>query len=141
LIFNPIVGGSGGHAFQALAPPNESVKEIDLHCGYGTGDSQSAYVIRGIRLYYTNGSRSQLFGRTTTDTRFYYFNPSELVNQMSIRAAWRADAIRFFTTKGFMNACGGGGADFPQNIGNGTLVGFWGRAAFDVDALGSIFEI
>jgi len=61
---------------------------------------------------------------------------------MSIKAAWRADAIRFNTTsKGSMEACGGGGENFPQNIGNGTLVGFWGRADSDVNALGSIFKV
>jgi len=58
LIVNPIVGGSGGHAFQALAPLNESVSGIELHCGYGTGDSKTVYVIRGIRLNYTDGSSS-----------------------------------------------------------------------------------
>jgi len=138
LIRNPVVGGSGGQPFTAVAPPNAYVRTIELWCGPYV---ENIYIIHGIRLVYTDGTASNLYGSKTTDPRSHTFDPQERVNYINIKATDRTDAIQLYTTISILDACGTGGSSHIQNPGDGRLVGFAGRAAKNVDALGSIFEV
>ncbi|KAM3556023.1 hypothetical protein MY1884_005281 [Beauveria asiatica] len=59
---------------------------------------------------------------------------------MTFNTGDRVDHIRLRTDDDVFAAGGNGGTPTEQNVGNGTLLGFNGHAADDIDRLGSTFR-
>ncbi|OAA33953.1 Mannose-binding lectin [Beauveria brongniartii RCEF 3172] len=136
IIENPEVGGSGGTPF-TLLKQGASVKK--LRTWSGTWSSANApYVIRGIQVIWSDGSESQKYGKGDKDFKEFTFDSK--VISMTLYAAQRLDKIHIATATDDFNAGGDGGEAFEQIVGNGTLLGFNGAAAWDIDRLGSVFQ-
>ncbi|KAE8380939.1 Jacalin-like lectin domain-containing protein [Aspergillus bertholletiae] len=140
LVKNTPVGGSNGTDFEFQRP--NPVRTIELWWGVGT-DIEDAIVLRGLRVSWVNETESASVGSHDSGLShtIINFSDGERVTQMTIRAGWRADKISFHTNKNFDYEAGGeGGEPYEQEVGNGTLLGFWGASGKDIDRLGAIFQ-
>ncbi|KAF1735517.1 hypothetical protein CRV24_004442 [Beauveria bassiana] len=122
VIDNPEVGGTG-------------VKRLRTW----TGSKNGPTVIRGIQVVWSDGSESQKFGEGVEGRQEFTLGPNSVVT-MTLNSGDRIDNIRITTKTDVFVAGGNGGKPTEQNVGNGTLLGFTGRAAWDIDSLGSVFR-
>ncbi|KAE8420440.1 Jacalin-like lectin domain-containing protein [Aspergillus pseudocaelatus] len=137
-IYNPPQGGPGGDDFEATpADDNATVTKIEVWCQDSPGGH---YSLSGLRITWSSGQTSRVYG-SEHDYNVFDFAKGDQVTTMFINAGGRADRVDLHTNKGHHFSAGGtGGIGYTQNIGNGKLVGFWGRAGNGIDALGSVFQ-
>ncbi|OJJ46411.1 hypothetical protein ASPZODRAFT_25537 [Penicilliopsis zonata CBS 506.65] len=138
---NPIVGGNGGDIFSAYGPSKSPVHTIDAWGDHGFDWATAFYIVKGVQLTFADGVKSAVFGTASGDHQSFTFNNGEKVKEMTIHASGRVDRIEITTNQSRSFAIGGsGGVPFSCHVGNGILLGFEGRSAGDVDAIGAAFQ-
>lgn len=124
-------------------------------CGWNTG--QPVLVVKGldvwyntsrlraIRVTYSDGSRSAVFGKIDDSHGSIVLDPGERVTSLTLwgnGVGTRCGRIRLTTEKGKILDVGkdtSGQDSFDIDVGAGILVGMMGRSGLDVDQLGAIF--
>ncbi|KAJ5623002.1 hypothetical protein N7490_011607 [Penicillium lividum] len=134
----PQYGGSGGTPFLIHPSIPSPIKTLEVYCGI-SDDPARPYVIRGLRVSWYIGPVSPLYGCETDRKSTYNFQPEERVVSMTIAGGVRLDSIDFTTTIGKFRAGGDGGMTYGLDVGSGVIVGWQGRAGWDIDALGVAF--
>ncbi|GIK05528.1 hypothetical protein Aspvir_009641 [Aspergillus viridinutans] len=137
----PEYGGGGGVPFSDYPSAASTLKKIEVWTGYE--NQGPSYVIKGIRLTWFDGEGPrEIHGMEgkEPDKLKYTFAKDEKVKLMTIRAGSRVDSIYFETDKdGTFSAGAEGGTEY-KDIGRGSIVGFRGAAAADLDRLGVAFR-
>lgn len=140
------IGGAGGSNFLAL-PKDKSgelsgavVKKLSL---WKTKDA-----LVGIRVWYSDGTFSALFGREKGTETSFTFIPGEQVTSLTIWGngiGTRAGRLFFTTNKDKTFDCGkdtSGQSSYPappESIGSGLMMGVFGRSGSEIDCFGFIF--
>lgn len=108
------------------------------------GDGRN--LLRKIQVTYEGGgsaSAGALGGASPTQYKAYTFDVvgKEIITKFSKRAGMRLDQIWFETDKAGNYIIGGTGGYYVStpDIGNGILLGFEGRAGWDVNQLAPVF--
>lgn len=138
--------GTGGDEFEEYALPQ--LQGVDAWYGYPDGILD----IRGLRLRYHTKELAE-YGTTEGEPNTSYnFDNGEKVTSMDI---WGTNeqvdgipsgfvtGIQFNTTRNqnvWLGDTSGGARPTHQTVGNGTFIGFSGRAGSDIDALGGVFS-
>lgn len=103
-------------------------------------------ILRKIQVTYEGGGTAAagaLGGASPTQYKEYTFNlpEKEVITQFSKRAGMRTDQIWFDTDKPGIYVLGGVGGHYVStpDLGNGILLGFEGRAGWDINQLAPVF--
>ena len=140
LIYNPYVGHEGGgQVFKAIpSNPKSSVSSLEGWTHNGPGDHE---VLKALRVRWDDGEE-KTYGHPSGHSKATTIHKSERIRRMNVGAGDWVDSIQYEST----HAPSGwkvGGDDGPpheQDVGNGVLMGFWGRAGSDIDELGAVFQ-
>ncbi|KAK8148697.1 hypothetical protein G3M48_009371 [Beauveria asiatica] len=137
VVDNPEVGGTGGRPF-SLFKQGQTVKRLRTWTGERSGDGRET-VIKGLQVVWSDNSESHKVGEGTEGRKEFQLGPNSVV-AMTFNTGYRVDRIHITTDRDVFVAGGNGGTPTEQNVGNGTLLGFKGHAAEDIDRLGSTFR-
>ncbi|KAM3434457.1 hypothetical protein MY4824_005409 [Beauveria thailandica] len=96
-------------------------------------------VITGLQVVWSDGSESRKVGEGTQNRQQFNLEPESVV-AMTFNTGYRVDRIYIKGKEDAFSAGGNGGTPTEQDVGNGTLLGFNGHAAVDIDRLGSTFR-
>ena len=132
------IGGGGGFGFQIhQISQGKLVRTVGIH--------YNNQYLRGIRLTYTDGTRSPLVGSAVQNYEELTLQPGETIVRASLWGngiGTRTGRIDFTTSRGNRLNVGRdtrGQTEYGMDVGSGILVGFAGRANVDIDALSFIF--
>ncbi|KAE8347804.1 hypothetical protein BDV24DRAFT_157281 [Aspergillus arachidicola] len=129
------VGSGLGLPFRAYGHANKTVKSIEV---YWDG-RHLLHSIKGIRITWSDGERSQLYGMRTLRRASYDFAQDERIQSMSIDAVLHVYRIQFTTNRGSFSAGGPGGLRNDVDVGNGVIIGIEGRSSLQIYKLGVAF--
>ena len=133
-----IIGGQGGAAFNFSGGDSGNIlQKIGVWAG--------PWMIRGVRLWLTNG-RMEQFGNPTGTYSEFAFARNELIDSMSLWSnedGKRLSAIKFRTNQKREFFAKMTERNLPQehplDIGSGICVGAMGRSGADIDSMGFVF--
>ncbi|KAB8222580.1 hypothetical protein BDV33DRAFT_168439 [Aspergillus novoparasiticus] len=156
---NDHIGGTGGDDFgDRLYHNGDPVTKVEFW--YGPGGDYDHEILRAIRVHW--GSDHDEAGATQEKRKGLLHTTHDLdkgkVQSLQIYGTFnldhpksgdtpdekgRVDSVRLLGLDAF--AAGGhwgydNGGNGEQDLGNGVLLGFWGKAGDDIDSLGSIFN-
>lgn len=140
LIWNPPVGHDNGDEFKAVQADSQgyvSGIEVFTHESAGGDDDDS---IKAINIIWSNGD-TETYGQADGDATTFEFEKSDRIKRFIIYAKDSINAIYLESERnpGGWRAGGSGGNAYEQDVGDGVLVGFWGRAGAGIYKLGAIF--
>ncbi|PKX89488.1 uncharacterized protein P174DRAFT_445998 [Aspergillus novofumigatus IBT 16806] len=130
----PSYGKNNNNPFFLYPNKPSTVKRLEAWSGWGSGDSQNKWVVKGIKLTWFNGEQKSIYNHAKDEDKYaqYEFGTDESAD-WSIRSGWRIDRIEFDTSKGHHWSAGGDSGDLHSHIANGFLLGFEGSAGWEVD--------
>ncbi|KAM3432872.1 hypothetical protein NHJ13734_006685 [Beauveria thailandica] len=137
IVENPEVGGTGGRPF-SLFKQGHTVKTVRTWTGVRSGKGRET-VIKGLQVVWSDGSESRKVGEGTQNRQQFDLEDYS-VKAMTFYTGYRVDRIYIKRRDDAFSAGGNGGTPTEQDVGNGTLLGFNGHAAEDIDRLGSTFR-
>ncbi|KAK0507145.1 hypothetical protein JMJ35_010183 [Cladonia borealis] len=136
------VGGTGGNPFWSCRA-DSGVRPAVLNVSHGpNGGGDGWYVLRAIKITWSDYTESPWYGTPNSRIDKFYFDlgRGEKILNMTLSGSGRTDRMKFTTDLGNTFAVGGtGGTETIENVGGGILLGFAGKAAWDVDSLAPIF--
>ncbi|SPJ81874.1 uncharacterized protein FTOL_09279 [Fusarium torulosum] len=117
------------------------VKTIEVWAGWGSGDAEGYWVLKGIQLTWFNGDVDKVYNHPKDNDKYssYTFEKEEHAS-WSIRAGSRIVRFDIDTSTGHHWDCGEDGGPLFQHVANGFLVGFEGSAGWEVDYLSFRYE-
>lgn len=127
--------GSYSHTFAPL-------RELEMCWGPAVGDTSRPIVIRALRLTWDDNTPPVTFG--TMDQQLakatLRLARGERITECVLNAGICLDGIEIKTTKQTPGHCGGaGGGKRSLNVGDGTIVGVFANAGYDINGLGLVF--
>lgn len=130
-------GSSGGHSFTALPDSAATVSTIEAWSDRKDGSE----LVSGIRLTWTNGVTSDIFGHEKDNGSRYTFDGNETITKFNVRSGSYIDGFYFETSKGGSFAIGGNGGDeHDVAVGDGSLEGFEGFCGWIIDGFTVYFR-
>lgn len=133
----PFYGRDSGHPFSLYPYAHSSiVKVLEMWSGWGSGDANGHWVIKGIQLTWFTGEQKGLYNHPVDTDVYsrYEFGGNEMAN-FSIRAGWRIHKFGFQTSTGILWDAGGDSGHLFLDIANGSIVGFEGSSGWELDYL------
>ncbi|OAP55339.1 hypothetical protein AYL99_10312 [Fonsecaea erecta] len=146
IVTNSDKGGSSGTAF-TLTDNKIAVKKITVWVDNGSGGYSDRKLVKAIKLDWTDGKERERGNKTGTSYSFE-FDDNEKVDSLDLWTGDRVDRIKLTTDggrtfdHGGMDYTGGkGGTKHSEEVGNGILLGFDGRAdSNELISLGAVFK-
>ncbi|CAI6091563.1 unnamed protein product [Clonostachys chloroleuca] len=146
---NPPTGGTTTAEDNSFTIRNElnAVQTITVWIADGSGNFSNRKLVKAIKVKYSDGTE-RAHGNQTGTSHSFKFDSGEKVKSMSIWTGLRVDRIKWVTHNNRTFDHGGkdytdgkGGTEYPQDVGNGILLGFEGtRDANELVSLGSSFK-
>lgn len=113
-----------------------AVREIGVWSGWGSGDADGIWVVKGIKLTWASNEVQHVYNHPKNDDTYsqYEFKQGESAD-WSIHAGWRINQLVFDTSTEAHWDAGAQGGDTFSHVANGILIGFEGSASWEVDGL------
>ncbi|TGO43536.1 hypothetical protein BOTNAR_2729g00010 [Botryotinia narcissicola] len=132
-----VFGRDTNHPFTLFPSDNEStVRTIGVWAGWGSGDADGKWVVKGIKLTWNNGDERKTYNHAQDSDQYssFTFAPGETAD-WTIRAGWRIDRIEIESSAKRRCDFGGESAPIFSHVAKGALIGFEGSSGWEIDCL------
>lgn len=140
LIRNPAFGHEKGQPFDVADAEINADAKLDgiAVWTHNVGDQPT---IKSLKVHWNDGDVVQ-YGDANAPKpdQVMLFDDDEKLRKCAIYTGDAVDALYLETNKRAQRLGGPGGQEHQQSVGDGNLVGFYGKATTDVQQLGTIFE-
>lgn len=140
LILTGVIGGSHGDAFDLRSDDSGLVQNIRFYM-----KDDGTQCLKGLDVTFSRGKKATAGGLAGNTYQDFKFDTGERITTMTLwgnGVGTRVGRIEFKTNKDKSFAFGKDVKDqkaYPLDVGSGYLVGFYGKAGADLDALGAYF--
>jgi hypothetical protein len=134
------IGGEGGTSFWTCgADSSHLVWKVEFWVE--SSPLQNNRYLRGMRIIWTDGTESRVYGTTAGELTEFTFQPGEKILTMTLWGCVRTDRITWTTDMGrtFEASPNLSTESFNMEVGSGLLAGFEGASGVDIDRLAPIF--